>query len=89
MMNPFYPCGKPCLTGTHNKKVKKLTLFFAFIKGIMGIMMELRLRNLNPVRMLSVLQLNKKNSIAFPLSIVIHKSDNLIGTLRSSDFGPK
>ena len=43
---------------------------------------------LNPMGMLSVLQLNK-NSIIFAVTIVIHKSCNLIGTQASSWFGPK
>ena len=30
-IRPLYSCGKPCSTGTHNERVKKWTLFFAFI----------------------------------------------------------
>ena len=42
---------------------------------------------LNLVRMLSVLQSNR-NSIIFAVSIEIHKSRNLIGTLGSSELWP-
>ena len=40
-MSPFYPCGKPRSTGTHNETVKKLALFSAVINGIV---MESQLR---------------------------------------------
>ena len=35
-MSPLYPRGKPCTTGTHNKTVKKMTLFSAFDRSNHG-----------------------------------------------------
>ena len=84
-MSSSYSRDKPCSTGTHSETVKKLTLFCAIINVIM---MESRLLIPNPVKMLSVLQSNQ-NAITFIVAIVIHKSRNLIGTLGSSEFGPK
>ena len=49
-MSPLYPCGKPCSTKLITN-IKKLTLLFPLINGIM---MESRLRIVNPVSMLSV-----------------------------------
>ena len=84
-MGPLYPCGKPFSTGTHdNAIVKKLTQFFALINRIVK---ESRLRISNHIRMLSVLQSNQ-NSVIF-CHLVTCKSHNLIGTLGSSEFGPK
>ena len=79
-MNPLYPCGKPCSTGTHNETVKKLTQFSAFINRIM---MESRLRISIPC------QSNRKLYHIYTVTIVIHKSRNLIGTLGIAEFGPK
>ena len=85
MMSPLYPCGKPCSKETHNETVKKLTLLSAVINRIM---MESRPQISNPVGMLSVLQSNQ-NSITFAVTMLIHKSHNLIGPLESSEVGPK
>ena len=72
----LYPCGKPCSRETHNGTVKRLTVFSAFIKGIM---MESRLR-------ISISW--EYFQFTFAVTIVVHKSHNLIGTLGSSEFGP-
>ena len=34
-MSPMYSCGKSYSTGTCNERVKKVTLFFAIINGVM------------------------------------------------------
>ena len=83
-MSPLYPCSKPCSTGTHTETVKKLTKFLAFINRIM---MESLLRISDHSGTLSILQSNR-NSITFALTIIIHKSCNLIGILGSSEFEP-
>ena len=84
--SPLYPCGKPCSRGTNNVKVKNLVLFSSIIKAIM---MESRLRNSNPVGVVSILQSNRKFYHIYTVTIVIHKSRNLIGTVGSAKFGPK
>ena len=72
-MSPLYPCGKPCSTGPHNQTVKNLAPFSAIMAS-----------NLNPVGALSILQSNWSNRkfyhIYTVITIVIHKSRNLIGT---------
>ena len=45
--------------------------------------------NLNPVGVFSVLQSNQKFYYIYTVTIVIHKSRNLIGTLGIAKFGPK
>ena len=84
-MNPLYPCGKPCWTGTQYNTVKKLTLFFAFIKEIM---MNHDFESRIPWECYQFFN-QIENSITFAITIVIHKSASLIGTLWSSEFGPK
>ena len=81
-MSLLYPCGKPCSTGTHNETVKKLTLFSKVINGITA-------SNLNPVGVFSVPQSNRKFYHICSVTIVIHKSHNLVGTLGIAEFGPK
>ena len=83
-MSPLHPCGKPCSRGTH-ETVKNLPLFSSIINGIM---MEVA-SNLNPVGVFSVLQSNQKFYYIYTVTIVIHKSRNLIGTLGIAKFGPK
>ena len=43
--------------------------------------------NLNPVGMFSILQWNRKFYHIYTVTIVIHKSRNLIGTLGITKFG--
>ena len=84
-MSPLYPCGKPCTTGPDNKTVKKLTLFSA-------ISIALRWNHGFKSRILwegYQLFIRIENSITFAVTTVIDKSCNLIGTLGSSEFGPK
>ena len=45
--------------------------------------------NLHPVEVFSILQSNRKFYLIYTLTIVIHKSRNLIGTLGIAKFGPK
>ena len=86
-MSPLYSSGKPCLTGTHNETVKKLALFSAIIRGIM---MESRLRVSVPWECFqffnqienSITFTNRKFYHIYTEAIVIHKSRNLVGTLR-------
>ena len=87
MMSPLYLCGKPCSTGTHNDTVKQLTLFSAVVNGIM---IESRLRISVPWEWECFQFFNRtENSITLVVTIVIHESRNLIGTLRIAEFGPK
>ena len=83
-MSLFYPSGKTSSTETHSEAVKKLTLFSASFNRIM---MESRIRILNSVGTLSLLQ-SSQYFITFAVTIVMHKSRNLIGTLGSSEFEP-
>ena len=80
-MNPLYPCGKRCSTGTQNETVKQLTVFYAIINEII---IESRLQISNPIGMLSLPQFyhvcgNNSN----------YKSRCLIRTLGSLGRGPK
>ena len=45
--------------------------------------------NLNPMGVLSILQSNRTFYHIYTLTIVIHKSRNLIGTVGIARFGPK
>ena len=45
--------------------------------------------NLNPVGVFSILQSNRKFSHIYTVTIIIHKSRNLIGTGGIAKFGPK
>ena len=85
-MSPLYPSGKPCSRGTHNETLKNLALFFCNYQwnddGITP-------SNLNPVGVFSILQSNRKFYHIYTVTIVIHKSRNLIGTVGISKFGPK
>ena len=51
-------------------------------------LMESQLQASNPVGILSVLQPNRI-LITFAITIEANKSHNLIGTVGSSEFGPK
>ena len=84
-MSPLNPCGKSCSRGTHNETVKKLALFSSIINGIMK---ESRLRISIPWGVFSVLQSNRKFYHIYTLTIVIHRSRNLIGTGGIAKFGP-
>ena len=77
-MSLLYPCGEPCSTGTHNTTVKKLAPF----SGITA-------SNLDPLEVFSILQSNLKFYHIYTVTIVIHKSRNLIGTVGIVKIGPK
>ena len=86
-MNPLYPCGKPCSGGTHNETVKNLALLTSIVNewnydGITAL-------NHNPVGVFSVLYSNRKFYHIYTVTIVIHKSRNLVGTVRIAKVGPK
>ena len=83
MMSPLYPSGKPCAIGTHNEEGKMMILFSA-INDV--IMIETGCEISNPVGMLSVLQSNRKFYHIYTITIVIHKSHNLIGTAGTAEF---
>ena len=85
-MSPLFPCGKPCSRGTHNETVKNSALFSAIINGIM---IENCLKSHNPVGVFSILQSNRNFLHIYTITIVIHKSRNLIGTVGIAKFGPK
>ena len=83
-IRPMYPCGKPCSKGTRNETVKNLALFSSIMNGIT---MESQLRI--SISWESFQFFNQiKNSITFyTVTIVIHKSGNLIGTVGIAKFG--
>ena len=96
MVSPLNPCGKSCSTGTRNETVKKLSLFSAFDRSNYD---EITASNLESRSLISNHGLNSRisskcyqffnrieNSITFAVTIVMHKSCNLIGTLRSSEL---
>ena len=83
-MSPLYPCRKPCSRGTHNETVKNFA-FFSNQWNYDG----LTASNLSPVGVFSILQSNRKFYHIYTVTIVIHKSPNLIGTLGIAKFGPK
>ena len=85
-MSPLYPCGKPCSRGTHNETVKILALFSSIINGNYD---RILASNLSPVGVFSILQSNQKLYHIYTVTIVIHKSRNLIGTEEIAQFGPK
>ena len=45
--------------------------------------------NLNPVEVFSILQSNRKFYHIYTVTIAIHKSRNLIGTVGIAKFGPE
>ena len=87
MMSPLYPCGKPCSSGTHIETVKNLEkpgpIFFNYHWSYDGITAS----NLNPMGVFSILQSNRKFYQICTVTIVIHKSCNLIGTVGVVRFG--
>ena len=85
-MSPLYPCGKPCSRGTHNETVKTLgPIFFNHQWNYERITAS----NLHPVGAFSILQSSRKFYHIHTLTIIIHKSRNLIGTGGIAKFGPK
>ena len=85
-MSPLYPCGKLCSRGTHNETVQSLAQFSSIINGIM---MESQLGISIPWECFQFFN-RIENSITFhTVTMVIHKSCNLIGTVGIVKFGPK
>ena len=84
-MSLLFPCGKPCSRGIRNETVKNLALFSSIINGIM---MESRLRISIPWGSFQFFNRIEIYHI-YTLTMVIHKSRNLIGTLGIAKFGPK
>ena len=93
----MYPYGKPCSRGTHNETMKnffhceKTALFSSIINGIrISVRPGIRAAsNLNPVGLFSILQSSRKFYHIYTVTIVIHKSRNLIGTVGIAKVGPK
>ena len=85
MNSPLYPCDKPSSTGTHNQTAKKLTLSAAFRSRVM---MESRPLTSHPSEYYMLFN-RIESPIIFNVTIAIHKSRNLIGTLGNLQFGPK
>ena len=87
-MSHLYLCGKPCSTWTHNEIVRNLTKSSAFINLTM---MESRsVISKHDLEYECYQFFNQiKNSITSAVTMVIHISLCLIGTLGSSEFGPK
>ena len=86
-VSSMYSYRRPCSTGTHDETVKKAEPIFCIHQLII---MESRPRISNLFQMFTVLQSNRKfHHIYLTVNIVIHKSRNLIGTLGSSEFGPR
>ena len=84
-MSPLYPWGKPCSRWTHNNSEKLDSIFFNHRWNYDGIMAS----NFNPLREFSILQSNEKFYHIYAITIVIHKSRNLIYTVGIAKFGPK
>ena len=84
-MSPLYPCDKPCSRRTQNDSEKSGPIFFNHQWNYDGIMAL----NLNPIGVFSILQSNRKFYHIYSVTIVIHKSRNLIGTGGIAKFGPK
>ena len=85
-MSPLYPCGKPCSRGTRHETVKNLALFSSIINRIMK---ESWLRISISWECFQFFN-RIENSITFyTLTIVIHKSRDLIGTGGIAKFVPK
>ena len=80
----LYPC-KPCSRKTSNETVKNLALFSLIIRKDD----RLTASNLNPVEVFLILQSNRTFYRVYTVTIVIHKSRNLIGTVGIEKFGPK
>ena len=78
-MSPLYPCGKPCSRGTHNETVTNLKLG-PILSNHQWNYDGITASNLNPVGVFSILQSNRIFYDIYTLTIVIHKSRNLIGT---------
>ena len=73
--SPSFPCRKVCSTGTIMNHQWNYD-------GITA-------SNLNPEGMFSILQSNRHFYHIYTVTIAIHKSRNLIGTLGIAKFGPK
>ena len=78
--SPLYPCGKPGLIVVHDEAVKTDPIFcihHGYYDRITALDLESRGNCIfNRI----------ENSIAFAVAIVIYKSRNLIGSLRTSQF---
>ena len=93
----LYPCSKPCLTETRNEMVKKVTLFSALISRIMmvsrsqisnhGIESRATTSYLASCPNVINCSIESKVQSRFAVTIVIHKSHNLSGSLGSREFG--
>ena len=67
--------------------MKNPALFSSIINGI--IYDGIAASNLNAVGIFSILQINQNFYHIYTITIVIHKSRNLIGTAGIAKFGPK
>ena len=84
-MNPLYPCGKPYSTGPHNGTVcEKSDPISAFISRFMMESRPLISSHGLESRMSECYQLLNRieSSVIFSVTIVIHKSRNVIGIAR-------
>ena len=79
-MSPLYPCSKAC-----SNREKLGPIFFNHQWNYDGITAS----NLNPVGVFSMLQPNRKFYHIYTVTIVIHKSHNLIGTVGIAKFEPE
>ena len=90
-MGSFYPSGKPCSTWTHNETARQLTLLSAFINRTvmesLPLFLDLVYREIESACYQFCNQ--NESSIVFAITIVTHKSRNLIGALGGSEFGSK
>ena len=77
-MSLLFPCGKPCSRGIRNETVENLALFSSIINGIM---MESRLRISIPFEYFQFFNRIEKFYHIYTVTIVIHKSRNLVVTL--------